>query len=344
MVSLSQQMIAPKSSKRGLLARALDLTGCGRMIRAAAPWNGVLILNYHRIGNRHASLLDRNLWSATDEDFDAQIGMIAKSFDVIGLDDLDTVFRAGSGRFVMITFDDGYRDNYTNAYPILKSYGVPATFFITTGFLDVPKVPWWDEIAWIVRSSKLEALDVNPWTVTPVLFDEPHREFAINRLLSIYKALPGTATEDYISFLADKLQTGRIPNRIANELWMTWNMIREMKNNGMTFGGHTVNHPIMANLPPDEQDYEIKECRRRLVEELGEPLVAFSYPVGGPKSFNGHTRAALVRHGFHWGFTYQGGYCHYDQEDRLAVPRTAIETDIDLPLFRAITTLPQVFA
>ena len=92
-------MVAPKPSKRGLLARALDLTGCGRMIRAAAPWNGVLILNYHRIGNRHASLLDRNLWSATDEDFDAQIGMIAKSFDVIGLNDLDTVFQARSGRY-----------------------------------------------------------------------------------------------------------------------------------------------------------------------------------------------------------------------------------------------------
>ena len=344
MVSLSRKAMPQRTSKRGLLAKALDVTGCGRMLRAAVPWNGVLILNYHRIGNRHTSLLDRNLWSATGEDFDAQIGMLAKNFDVVGLDDLDLVFRAGSGRFVMITFDDGYLDNYTNAYPILKSHGVTSTFFITTGFLDIPKVPWWDEIAWIVRSSPLDALDVNPWTMTPVLFDEPHREMAINRLLSIYKTLPGSATEDFVCFLAERLKSGRIPNRVAKELWMTWDMIREMKQNGMTFGGHTVTHPVLANLTAEEQDYEVGECRRRMVEELGEPLDAFSYPVGGPKSFNSDTRASLIRHGFRWGFTYLGGYCQYDQDDRLAIRRTAIETDIDLPIFRAITTLPQVFA
>jgi len=332
------------SSKRSLLAKALDVTGCGRMLRAAAPWSGVLILNYHRVGNRHDSILDRNLWSATDEDFDAQIGMIAKNFEIVGLDDLDLVFRSGSGRFVMVTFDDGYLDNYTNAYPILKAHGVPATFFITTGFLDIPKVPWWDEIAWMVRTSTRPSIAPNKWTKEAILFDEPQRELAINRLLSIYKGMPGNVTEDYLEFLADKLGTGRCPIQIAQELWMTWDMIREMKQNGMTFGGHTVTHPILANLPVEQQDEEIGECRRRLVEELGEPIDAFSYPVGGPKSFNNATRCSLIRNGFRWGFTYLGGYCHYDQEDRLAVPRTAIETDIDLSMFRALTTLPQVFA
>ena len=67
-------------SKRGLLARALDVTGCGRILRAASTWDGVLIMNYHRIGNWHNSLLDRNLWSASDEDFDAQMAIIARNF------------------------------------------------------------------------------------------------------------------------------------------------------------------------------------------------------------------------------------------------------------------------
>jgi len=331
-------------SKRSLLARALDLTGCGRMLRATSAWDGILILNYHRIGDRHNSLLDRNLWSATDEDFDAQIRTVARDFQTVGLNDLDSVLRSRRGRYVMITFDDGYLDNYTNAYPILKSHGVPATFFITTGFLDVPKVPWWDEIAWIVRSSPLNALDVNPWTTTPVPFDEPHRETAINRLLAIYKGLSGAVTDDYILFLADALKTGRVPGQIARKLWMSWDMIREMKQNGMNFGGHTVTHPILANLPAEQQDDEIRECRHRLIEELGEPLEAFSYPVGGPKSFNADTRASLARHGFKWAFTYLGGYCRHGHQDRFAIPRSAIETDIDLAHFRAITTLPQVFA
>jgi len=314
------------------------------MLRATSAWDGVLILNYHRIGNWHHSLLDRNLWSATDEDFDAQIRMIAENFDVVSLADFETILPNGRGRRVMITFDDGYRDNYSNAYPILKSHGIPATFFITTGFLDNAQLPWWDEIAWMVRSSPLKALEPNRWTTASVSFDEPDRELAINRLLSIYKGLSGSFTDEYLKFLGEALQCGRGPDQVAHELWMTWDMIREMRDNGMTFGGHTHTHPILANLSPEEQDVEIGTCHRRLIEELGEPIDAFSYPVGGPKSFNAATRDALARHGFRWSFTYLGGYCHYSQQDHLAIPRTAIETDIDLPLFRAITTLPQVFA
>ncbi len=125
---------------------------------------------------------------------------------------------------------------------------------------------------------------------------------------------------------------------------MSWDMIREMKRNKMSFGGHTATHPILANLPPAQQDVEIAECRKRLVEELGEPLEAFSYPIGGSKSFDASTRESLIRHGFKWSFTYLGGYCHHGHKDNYAIPRTAVETDIDMRLFRAITTLPQVFA
>lgn len=314
------------------------------MLRAASTWEGVLILNYHRIGNPHASLLDRNLWSATDDDFDAQIAMIARNYQVIGLDELDSALHCRRGCFVMVTFDDGYLDNYTNAFPILQAHGVPATFFITTGFLDIPSVPWWDEIAWMVRTSSLEALDVNRWTTTPVPFDDPHRETAIGRLLAIYKGLSGSVTSDYLDFLGDALRTGRCPAQIARELWMSWDNIREMKKSGMTFGGHTVTHPILTNVSAEQQADEIGTCRRRLIEELGDPIDAFSYPVGGLKSFNSVSREALQRHGFKWGFTFMGGYCRHGHDDKFAIPRTAIETDIDQSHFRAIMTLPQVFA
>ena len=213
-------------SKRALLSQALDLTGCGRALRASRVWQGVLILNYHRIGDPKQSLLDRNLWSATPQDFDYQVGLAAKNFDVIGLDDLDVAINQPRGRYVMFTFDDGYRDNYTEAYPILKSHGVPATFFLTTGFLDSAQVPWWDNIAWMVRTSPLSALDVNRWTTSPVPFDEPHREGAIRRLLDVYKALPGESTGEYLEFLASALQTGHCPRSISDDLWMTWDMVR----------------------------------------------------------------------------------------------------------------------
>lgn len=314
------------------------------MLRATSAWDGLLILNYHRVGTWHNSSLDRNLWSASDRDFDAQIEMLANNFQVIGLDDVESAIHAKRGRYVMVTFDDGYLDNYSNAFPILKRHNVPATFFITTGFIDQPAVPWWDEIAWMVRSSPLTRLEANVWTNTIIVFDEPHREAAINRLLSIYKRLSGSVTSGYVQFLADALRTGRCPVEVASDLWMTWDNIREMRQNGMSFGAHTVTHPVLANLTPEDQDQEIRGSQRRLSEELSEPIDAFSYPVGGLKSFNAATRESLARHGFKRSFTYVGGYCHHGHQDQFAVPRSAVETDMDLSMFRAVVTLPQVFA
>jgi peptidoglycan/xylan/chitin deacetylase (PgdA/CDA1 family) len=283
-----------------MLAHALDRTGCGKLLRLTPSWRGVLILNYHRIGAAQHSVLDRNLWSATTDEFDQQIRTITRDFDIIGLDQLDQAIHDRRGRSVMITFDDGYLDNYTEAFPVLKSHGASATFFITTGFLDVPKIPWWDEIAWMVRSCRLPQIPPNAWVGGPITFDEPHREKAIRRILVAYKMLEGPSTDDFMHFLAESLQTGRAPAHIGHELWMTWPMIREMSQSRMFFGGHTVNHPILANISREQQDYEIGECRRRLMQEVGKPIDAFSYPVGGPTSFNQDTRDALTRHGYRW--------------------------------------------
>lgn len=314
------------------------------MLRLAPSWRGVLILNYHRIGESRHSLLDRNLWSATTEEFDQQIRTVMRDFDIISLDELGTALQNRRSRAVMITFDDGYVDNYIEAFPVLKSHGASATFFITTGFLDIPQIPWWDEIAWMVRTCQLPHIPVNPWTGGPIAFDEPHRERAIRRMLAAYKILDGARTSEYMTFLANALGTGRAPAHIGHELWMTWAMIREMSQSGMFFGGHTVNHPILANITPEAQDFEIGECRRRLTKEIGKPITAFSYPVGGESSFNMHTRTMLQKHGYEWAFTFIGGVVPPQRLDHYALQRAAVETDINHPLFRAMITLPQVFA
>ena len=327
-------------SKRDLLAHTLDVTGCARVLRAARPWNGVLIWNYHRIGDAAGSLFDPHLFSATAEGFDRQVTFLKQNFDVIGLNDLDQALAQPRGQFVMLTFDDGYRDNFELAYPILKSHGVPATFFIATGFLDRPHMPVWDELAWMLRTTSVKSLAANEWLPTSVcLADQPFR-----RLLAVYKSLGTELTEMYLDFLADALGTGRCPESLACDQWMTWDMLREMQAGGMTFGGHTVNHPILSNATADQQDWEVGECRRRLIDELGRPIDAFSYPNGKRGDFNEFTRAALRSHGYRWAFSYSGGHCHPGHPDHFDLPRTAVETDIDLSLFRAKATLPQLFS
>lgn len=329
-------------SKRDALARLLDLSGGGRLLRSVRSWNGLLVLNYHRIGEPGDSPFDHDLWSASAADFDQQVAFVAKNFDVIRLDELEQAIARPRGQSVMITFDDGYRDNYSVAFPILKSHGVSATFFIATGFIDRPQIPIWDELAWMTRTTSISELAANDWLAEPVGFADRSRAFLA--LLKVYRSAESCVIPEFLAFLADALSTGRCPESFAADQWMTWDMLREMQLAGMTFGGHTVTHPILANSTADQQDWEVGECQRRLIDELGRPIETFSYPNGKPGDFDEFTRAALSRHGFRWAFGYAGGYSSPNSADPLAIRRTAIETDVDRSHFRAMLSLPQLFS
>jgi peptidoglycan/xylan/chitin deacetylase (PgdA/CDA1 family) len=331
-------------SKREQAARILHASGLDWLLRRFNAWNGLVAINYHRVGKGSDSPFDRDLWSTTPECFDAQVRFLKENCEIIGADDLKEVIGKRCGRYAQITFDDGYRDNYSCAYPILKSHGVSATFFLTTGFIDQPRLPWWDEIAWMVRTSKRSAVEGTPWLSTQVTFDEPDRERAVRLLLSRYKSLPGEATSAYLDYLAHATGSGRYDQPEALEMWMTWDMVREMRQGGMWFGGHTVNHPVLANLSREQQAEEIAGCKKRIETELAEPMVLFSYPVGSPQSFNDDTRACLKEHGVKFSYSYYGGFQRSSGWDPYDIRRFAMEPYITHELFHAVVTLPQFFA
>jgi peptidoglycan/xylan/chitin deacetylase (PgdA/CDA1 family) len=326
------------------LGRALRFTGLGTLLRMAKPWHGVLALAYHRIGDGTGSPFDRGLWSATPEDFDAQVSFMKRHCDVIGPADLKDVVVKKRGRFGLITFDDGYRDNYRQAFPVLKSHNVPGVFFVSSGFLDRGGLSWWDEIAWMVRSSPRDAVPGGRWFEGTVAFDEPDREAAIRTLLRHYKSLPGDQTAGYVDYLAEATASRRCPAVEASDTWMTWDMVREMRAAGMVIGGHTVNHPILGQLPPERQRDEIAGCGKRIKAELGETMRYFSYPVGGPRAFNRDTRAGLKDEGVEVAFSYYGTLGRFGAWDWYDVPRVAVERYTSRRDFDALVALPQVFA
>ena len=135
------------------------------------------------------SPLDRGVFSATADEFDQQLAFLKRESDIVRPGDIPDLIKK-PGRYVMISFDDGYRDNYDLAFPILKSHGVPATFFLCTGFLDDKMVSWWDEIAWLMRSSQRPELDLSPWLGTPLRLGPLDTESSIRRVLARYKSLP----------------------------------------------------------------------------------------------------------------------------------------------------------
>ena len=331
-------------AKKELAAHWLRASGLGWALREARLWSGLVVANYHRVGDGATSRFNQDLFSATADDFDAQIRFFKNNFDVVQPQDLDGVRGAARGRYLQITFDDGYRDNYEIAFPILQAQGVGATFFVATGYLDKPCVPWWDEIAWMIRGSKRSSLPSSAWLSGSLPLDQPTRVNAIRELGRIHLATPLAKQADFLNYLAAATGSGRCDSETARDLWMTWDMTREMRRGGMSFGGHTVNHIELSRLSRQEQAEEIRASKQRLEEELGEPMSVFSYPFGQVDSFNDDTRSALHECGMKFAYTYYGGYQRQGHWDMYNLKRVAIETFKSLDMVEAMVTIPQVFA
>lgn len=331
--------------KRQLAVQAFELLRADQWWSQIDPWCGLVTLNYHRFGDPTQSAVDTGVYSATAESFEAQIRYLKKHCDLIGLADLPDVLHKGSSRrAVLLTIDDGYRDNYEVAYPILKQHQVPAVIFLATGFLDQPRVAWWDEISWMVRQTRVEAARLpDRWKVQPLQLSSANRAAVLSCLLNLVKTLAPKDMAQLLNDLAESLQTGRAPVTDQTAPWMTWEMVREMRQNGIAFGGHTVTHPILAFCSAEQQRSEIFGCKARIEQELGETVEAFTYPVGMRNSFNSQTIDLVQEAGYRWAFGFYSGYtvptCNpYD------LRRVAIHPEIEDAEFRKIVRIPRLFA
>jgi peptidoglycan/xylan/chitin deacetylase (PgdA/CDA1 family) len=328
-------------SRAERVARLAETTRLGSLLRRIGSWQGVVVLGYHRVGFPDESYY-ADSWNATPPMFEEQVRLLASQFDVISPGDLDAAVRDGRGRYVLITFDDAYRDNFDEAFPILRRYGVPATFFITTGFVDGRHISWWDEIGWMVHTSPKSELHVDGWLHRPLSLKAEDREHAVRALTDRYKAFPADEARAFMDVLADATGSGRHPSD-AYDPWMTWDEIRELRASGMHIGGHTVNHRLLGQLPADEQEREIVGCKRRIEAELGAPMRSLSYPDGGRDSFDQDTRRILRENDVDYAFSFYGGYRKFSDWDPHDIRRRWLATSVTLDWFAMMITLPQVF-
>lgn len=301
--------------------RVLRRSVAAALVRRLPTWNGVLVLGYHRIGDHRRSPYDPDLYSATPEGFGAQLDLLAAAAEIVPPGAVAELSGA-RGRRVAITFDDGYRDNHEHALPALEARGIPAAFFIPTGFIDRPRIAWWDEIAWMATHATAASVPAGRWLPAPVALADGRAAAA--SLVAAYKRMPAAEWDPFLDHVADTTGAGRASPAAAADVWMTWDMVRDMRARGMEIGGHTVDHPILARLDREEQQRQIEGCLRRLAEELGERPTLFTYPVGGADAFDRHSRDILAREGVRAAFALAGGHVRLPAADRLALPRAAI--------------------
>ena len=327
-------------SKGDQAAALLEATGVGALLRRRPPWRGLLVLNHHRVGDGTRWSTGRDVWSATAEQLDEQLSFLARHFDLVGPQDLEAVLADRRARAIAITFDDGYRECYDIAYPILRAHGAGALFFLTTGFLDGFRTAWWDEVTWMVARATRAELPANGWLPASVPLTGPTRDASVASLMAQYKTLRGARAEEFLDYLAEATGSGRRDPAEARDEWLTWDMVREMCGGGLAMGGHTVNHPVLARHDRATQHAEISACVERIAQETGEQPRSFSYPDGVRGTFDATTKGLLEESGVRLGFSNYGGIARAPGADPYDIPRISLGHGMTRQRFRATATLP----
>jgi len=304
----------------------------------------VVVLAYHRIGDGSGATVDQALWSATAEQLDRQLRLVSRSFEIVGPDQLIHGASRAPGRRVMITFDDGYRDLHDLAFPVLAANGVAATLFICTGFIDGLETAWWDEIAWMIRSSEGSRLAAGPWSPASLTLRGNGVAATIERVNQAYRTQAADSGDRFLTQLGEATGSGRRPVADGRADWLTWDQARAMQAAGHEIGAHTVSHPVLARCSPERQRREITGSVERIAQQLGRRPRCFCYPVGLPDTFSAATQQCLREAAIDLAFTDYGGYLRRGHVRRYDVRRTNVGHALSDEGFAAMLTVPQVFA
>ena len=249
------------------------------VLRLVSPGASAAILMYHSVMSdpaQHADSLGGIIHSQSE--FRAQMELLARDYHPVSLDEVVHKLKTGgslSKRSVVVTFDDGYTDNYEVAMPILNQLGIPATFYVTVDCVEKRKLPWPSRLRFAFRSTKVPA-----WT------DPQARSWDLRTPESGEKAylaacddccqLAGAAQEEFVTRVENQLQS-RVPDDLS-ALMMNYEQARRLAGNGHIVGSHTMTHPNMAHINERDAEVELGESKQRLEAELKMPVPHFSYP------------------------------------------------------------------
>ena len=307
--------------------------------------SSLTILGYHRIKDVPCSdgRFDDGLINATCEEFEWQVKYLKRNFNPITFNDLKGAVES-AGRLperpVIITFDDGFDDNYFNAFGILKDHSVPATFFITTGLMDSNELFWFEKIHFILSDPKLEripCLDGGYETLNS------NRAPHILALTEELKKLPDQQRRQYIQELEASADCS--PNNMdsTDSKTMTWDQVIEMSVSGMEIGSHSVTHPILSMLTDSNLAQELQESKTTIEQRIGKEVTVLAYPNGSDASVGKRVEDAAKDAGYSFGVKYGlSGNNHFSSFQRYSLKRVGIQDYHRQGSFKLAILYPQL--
>ncbi len=330
-------------NKKYLLSAFLEKTRLLNMLDLLSG-NTLVIINYHRIyGDRLETKFDSGVFGPSVTEFDRQMAFLSKHANLLSEDEVVRLARSAEPlpkKSALITFDDGYKDNYELAVPVLQKYRVPAIFFIPTDSIENTNIGWWDIIAYFIKHTGKEAI---PFNGTYLKLSTPEQREKVTRLLVTHMGT--TKYEESINFLTELSLLCEVDfpsrNTQAQEL-MNWDQIKEIANTKLlSIGSHTVSHRVLNTVSDEEELQELQDSRAFLQNKLGHEIKSIAYPVGGYRHFSDRTKNNARKAGYSIGFSFNTGVNYHHITDAFNIKR--IGPVADFSTFKSTFILPRVF-
>ncbi len=291
------------------LVLGLARAGLFRGIHCLGPPR-LTVLAYHRIASPSSDHETRFLpnISATPQQFARQLEFLSRCFNLVPVGALCNWLDGHNSfppRSALITFDDGYADNLTHGLPVLRQRAAPGLIFLTSGHVGTAMPLPWDLAAYCFGhtakdGANLPLVGQRQWQTAA----ERDRE-ALSWVEQL-KVVPHSQRLAAVESLPDALDVS-VPASAFSGLYLTWDGVRTLLDNGVDVGAHTVTHPILTRMPSEDAHAEIRDSKRQIADATGEAVESFAYPNGMPGDYDGNILELVRKCGFQAAFTLVRG-------------------------------------
>lgn len=317
-----------------------------------------MILTYHRVLTREERFrqsVQPGMY-VLDTVFAQQMVFLKKSFTILSFQQLIDLWKKdewnAQARYCVITFDDGWLDNYRHAYPILKRHGIPATIFLPTDYVGTEEWFWPDQLSFLLNAVKESpAKTIYRKGIEEVLARYLNKdarvmvetvlgqESGIDRIIEQCKDLQIERIRELIVVLATQLGVSLPQDRVI----VNWEEVREMSQCGISFGSHSCSHRILTTITPEDVSQELIKSKQVLLEQGVNYVPVFCYPNGNSDP---RIQSQVQASGYEAAVGVQIGIEDRTPGDRYAVRRIGIHNDVTqtIPLFslRLFGPLPRL--
>jgi peptidoglycan/xylan/chitin deacetylase (PgdA/CDA1 family) len=283
---------------KDLTAIILYYSGLIKMLRHLGQ-NYAKILLFHSINDNDSPFIKGTNASVSRDTFENYLKYISKNYQIISLQSLVHSLhqRRIPRRSVVLTFDDGFADNFHIAYPFLKRYRIPATIFLSTDCIQNKKPIWIQELYYLINKVGVQPIINTLYTLSQNVEIPPYiARIPLNKNSQknieeyMAYAITKNARDQILLTLYRHFNIQRKKVFSKRKLYLTWAQIQQMNKDAIVFGNHAASHTPLSTMSSVEQEDEIVRSKKLLEKHLDINFVPFSYPYGGRKDFTPVTK------------------------------------------------------